>query len=46
MFNFVINFGLLARFDVLEKKVKPWLLHKSKEYLSEEEPNFAKMILK
>ena len=32
--------------DLLEKKIKPWLVAKSKEYLGAEETNFINMILK
>ena len=31
---------------MLEKKVKPWLVNKSIEYMGVEEPNFINLILK
>lgn len=32
--------------DIIEKKVRPWLIQKSKEYLNEEELNFVRMVIK
>lgn len=46
LFSFEIDWKLLAKSDIFERKVRPWLLQKSIEYLKEEEVNFVRMIIK
>ncbi|KRW99775.1 hypothetical protein PPERSA_07852 [Pseudocohnilembus persalinus] len=46
LFSYKINWPLLAKSDIIEKKIRPYLIQKSKEQLGDEEPNFVKMIVK
>lgn len=46
LFNYPINWTLFATSNLLETKVRPWLVNKSIEYIGAEEPTFISMILK
>jgi PWI domain len=46
LFSFPINWSIVIKNDILDTKLKPWLVRKTKEYLSEEEPLLISMILK
>ena len=37
---------VVVQSDLTEKKIKPWLIQKCKEYIGAEEINFINMILK
>jgi hypothetical protein len=46
LFDFEVNWNLLAKSDLIEKKIKPWLCKQSETYIGEEEMGFVNMILK
>eukprot|EP00331_Platyophrya_macrostoma_P020680 CAMPEP_0176468914 /NCGR_PEP_ID=MMETSP0127-20121128/39426_1 /TAXON_ID=938130 /ORGANISM="Platyophrya macrostoma, Strain WH" /LENGTH=603 /DNA_ID=CAMNT_0017862673 /DNA_START=84 /DNA_END=1895 /DNA_ORIENTATION=+ len=46
LFEFPINWTLLLQSDLTERKIRPWLSQKTKEYIGDEEINFINMILK
>ena len=46
LFDYPINWTLFATSNILDKKVKPWLVNKSIDYIGTEEPAFVSMIYK
>lgn len=46
LFTFPIDWALFAKSSLLEKKVRPWLVAKCKEYLGQEEKVFIDAIIK
>jgi len=46
LFDYKLNWAIIATSDLVEKKVKPWLFKQSKEYIGQEEAEFVNIILK
>lgn len=36
----------MAKADILDSKIKPWISRKAKEYMGSEEPGFINLVLK
>ena len=46
IYAYQIDWPLVESSELIEKKIKPYLLQKSKEYLQEEQIDFVNMVIK
>lgn len=46
IFKYNVNWNIIAKHELLELKIKPWVAKKVKEYLGEEESNLISIVMK